>query len=82
MDGKSPDYDFFDNSASVSSKETETTGAEDIQGEVDPFEVSGDSSQAAEIITEMDKSVSPVVIMRRSQRTRKFPGYLKDYEIS
>ncbi|KAG1927461.1 retrotransposable element [Pimephales promelas] len=82
MDGKSPDYDFFDNSATVSFKETETTGAEDIQGEVDPFEVSEDSSQAAEIITEMDKSVSPVVIMRRSQRTRKLPGYLKDYEIS
>ncbi|KAG1927827.1 K02A2.6-like [Pimephales promelas] len=57
MDGKSPDYDFFDNSATVSSKETETTGAEDIQGEVDPFEVSEDSSQAAGIITEMDKSV-------------------------
>lgn len=81
MDGKSPDFDFFDNSAAVCSKETEKTGAEDIPGEVNPLEADGASSPAAEIITEMNKSVSPVVIMRRSQRTRKLPGHLKDHEM-
>ncbi len=79
MDCKFPDFDVPENTTPVVAKEIEGTGTEDISS--NPSEVSGDFSQHSEIITEMNKPASPVVIMRRSQRTRNLPTHLKDYEL-
>lgn len=81
MDCKYPDFYFSDISAPLFAKDTEDTLAEDIPSKTNPFEEAGDSSQTSEMITEMNKSVSLVVIMRRSQRTMKLPVHLKDYEL-
>ncbi|XP_042613167.1 uncharacterized protein K02A2.6-like [Cyprinus carpio] len=80
MDHKYPDLDFSDNSAPVVAKETDEKETEDISSETNPLEVIGESAQPGEITTELlTQSCSPVV--RRSQRTRKVPGHLKDYEL-
>ncbi len=62
-------------------KRQEETGTEDISSKTNPSEIPGDFSQHSETITEMVKPASPVVIMRRSQRTKKLPTHLKDYEL-
>ncbi len=79
MDCRFPDFDVPENTTPVIAKEIEGTGTEDISS--NPSEVSGDFSQHSEIIPEMNKPASPVVIMRRSQRTRNLPTHLKDYEL-
>ncbi|XP_060742372.1 uncharacterized protein K02A2.6-like [Tachysurus vachellii] len=80
MDYKYPDLDFSENSAPAVIKETDGTEAEDISSETNPLDLIGDIAQPGEITTEsLTKSFSPVV--RRSQRTRKLPGHLKDYDL-
>ncbi len=79
MDSRFPDFDVPENTTPVIAKEIEGTGTEDISS--NPSEVSGDFSQHSEIIPEMNEPASPVLIMRRSQRTRNLPTHLKDYEL-
>lgn len=95
-DSKIPDFEFWSNPPSFltegsenpnmecrSNERIETPSSMITKGMETPSSPTQIALENATELTEQStKSVSPVVLMRRSQRTRNVPGYLKDYELN